>query len=52
MLELGAVCEHQCPQPVGDALLDACLGELPCLVVHEAKPTEGVAEGAIGQLLA
>jgi len=52
MLELGAVCEYQCPQPVGDALLDTCLGELAGLVVHEANPTEGVAEGSIGQLLA
>ena len=52
MFELGAVREHQRLQPVDDALLDTCLGELPCLVVHEAKPAEAVAEGAVGQLLA
>ena len=52
MLKLGAVREHQRLQPVDDALLDTCLGELPCLVVHEAQPTEAVAEGAVGQLLA
>ena len=51
-LELGAVCEDQDAQPMGDALLDARLGELSRLVLHEAQPTEGVAEGAVGELLA
>ena len=51
-LELGPVCEHQYPEPVGGALLGTRLREVTRLVVHEAEPTKGKDEGAVGQLLA